>query len=309
MNQNGAMPPSALHEYHLNVDIPEGKSGEYSIEHVHEPEGAEFELATARTAMLGGDPGGTVKFDSPTRWHTLHRDGEGVWMKDIPIEQFQMRKHVKEFTGDVLIGGLGLGVVVNHLAARPEIDTITVIEVSQDVINLVEPYLRDPEGKVTVVQADLFEWLAQVEGRECDVFDHAFFDIWQTDGEDTFLKTVVPLRKLAIENEVVMHDACIECWQETLMRMQLYYSLVARLHNVSFAAQGDNPTLERLKIEPDLYAHPQGNMYWDWSCAFFKWLNEKKRTEELTQRRMQEYAGTYGLSNGEDMWAQIIRDD
>lgn len=290
-------------DYHLVVDIPEGKSGEYSIEHDHKPAGAEFALASARTAMLGGDPGGTLKFDTPTRWHTLRYDG-GIWMQDIPIEQFQMRKHVESFNGDVLIGGLGLGVVVNHLAARPEIDNITVIEVSQDVINLVEPHLKDPEGKVTVLCESLFDYLTHSPY----IFDFAFFDIWQSDGEGTFLNTVVPLRKLAMENGVVQHDSYIQCWNETVMRSQLFFSLVSKVHLMEFAQEG-HPTLERLKIEPDLYAQTQGDIYWDWAVPFFKWLNEKKRAEELTQRRMQEYAGTYGMSDGEDMWAQIIKED
>ncbi len=291
--------------YHLNVDIPEGQSGDYRVEHYHEPAGASFQLSSPRTVMLGGDPAGTVVFDGPTRWHKLKYDG-GTWMSDLPIEQTQMCKHVDMFSGDVLIGGLGLGVVVNHLAARPEIDSVTVVEVSQDVIHLVEPHLKDPEGKVTVLRKDLFHYLARSSEEE-EAFDFAFFDIWQSDGEHTFLTIVVPLRKLAVENGVVCDDSCIQCWNEEVMRSQLFFSLFHKIHLAGFAKEG-HPTLERLKTDPDFFAKPQDDIYWDWSVPFFKWLNEKDRTTELAQQRAREYADVYGMFDGEVAWAQIIEE-
>jgi len=207
------------------------------------------------------------------------------------------------FSGDVLIGGLGLGVVVNHLAARPEIDSITVVEVSQEVIHLVEPHLKDPEDKVTVLREDLVSYLNQ----DPEEFDFAFFDIWQSDGEHTFLTIVIPLRKLAVENGVVGDDTCLQCWNEEVMRSQLYLSLMNKIHLTMFAKEG-HPTLERLKTDPNLFAKPQDDIYWDWSVPFFKWLNKEDRSQELAHQRAREYADVYGMFDGEVAWAQIIEE-
>jgi len=57
--------------------------------------------------------------------------------------------------GRVLCAGLGLGLMVHHLVNRPDIDEIHVVELSGDVIELVEPTLPG-YGDVRVTRADFY---------------------------------------------------------------------------------------------------------------------------------------------------------
>lgn len=77
--------------------------------------------------------------------------------------------HVK---GDVLIGGLGLGLILEELRGRDEVRSVTVVEKNPDVIALVAPTVRlDAE----IVEGDVFEWEPPLGKR----FDTIYMDIWE----------------------------------------------------------------------------------------------------------------------------------
>lgn len=59
--------------------------------------------------------------------------------------------------GDIIIGGLGIGMIIMAIQDKPEVNTITVIEKNQEVIDLVASQLNFND-KVNIVCADVFEW-------------------------------------------------------------------------------------------------------------------------------------------------------
>ena len=59
--------------------------------------------------------------------------------------------------GDVLIGGLGIGLIILAIQDNPEVHSITVIEKNQEVIDMVATQLPLNE-KVKIIQADVFLW-------------------------------------------------------------------------------------------------------------------------------------------------------
>jgi spermidine synthase len=72
-----------------------------------------------------------------------------------------------------VINGLGLGVCLKAILEKTEIESVTVIEKSKDVINLVEPsFLDDP--RVTIIHADALEWKAPRNVK----YDFVWHDIW-----------------------------------------------------------------------------------------------------------------------------------
>ena len=96
-------------------------------------------------------------------------------MSDLPIEQTQHDVALDGFTGSVLVAGLGIGYAANVLAANSDVDDVTIVEISPEVVQLVGPHIRDPDGKVEIVTDDIFNYLHElVEG---DWFDFCFFDI------------------------------------------------------------------------------------------------------------------------------------
>tara|TARA_R110000751_G_scaffold109345_7_gene206454 strand:- start:8422 stop:8985 length:564 start_codon:yes stop_codon:yes gene_type:complete len=76
-------------------------------------------------------------------------------------------------TGDVLIGGLGIGFVHQTLMDNPDVTSVTIIEKSQDVIDLVwEHCVKD--DTFTLIKADIETWVPP----EDSSWDVAWFDTW-----------------------------------------------------------------------------------------------------------------------------------
>ena len=131
----------------IEVDVPNGISGNYRIETF---EVKEKELSQMISLMKYGRrvPAGTYK--------RLMRNGT-VIMSNTPDEIRDFREFVYKAEGSILINGLGLGVMLKALLNKSKITDITVIEKSQDVINLVAPtFLNDK--RVTIINEDAFEY-------------------------------------------------------------------------------------------------------------------------------------------------------
>ena len=116
----------------------------------------------------------------------LHRGS--VVMSDTPSE---IREHfdiVRRAEGHVLVTGLGLGIVANALQRKPNVESVTVIEISPDVIKLVGPSFKRKK-KVTIIQADAFTW--KPDGQR---FDWGWHDIWTNSCVDN-LKEMTKLKR------------------------------------------------------------------------------------------------------------------
>jgi hypothetical protein len=292
-----------VNNYLNQVAIPKGKSGSYAIEHFVHPANEPMDFGVMRSALIGGQKVERVTFDAPTTWHRLVYGG-GVWMTDLPIEQQQTRDCLKGFSGNVLVGGLGIGLAANWLASRPEVKSVTVIELSKEVIELVEPHLIDPEKKIKVVKADLLKWLKNRPVTKKTVFDWAFYDIWQSDGEGTFFQTVVPLRKLSVP---FVPDERVVCWNEDVMRGQLAFGL----HSRYLFATNPPPLPPGSKaVSPSLkdLAHPKEKNIWiDWSVLFFQAVERGAITEANRVDMIQFYAGSYGRPGFEEDWKRATK--
>jgi hypothetical protein len=278
--------------YYPILRIPEGKLGRFAVLHVHRPAGTTLKLASFRTAY-NGQPvpkEHTIHFPMDTIWHQLTESG-GVWMTDDPIEQHQHNSILRGFSGHVLVGGLGLGYAVTRLAFMPKVKTITVIERYQNVISLVWPYLaKAVHTKSTVVRADLFKWLkAAAPARP---FDYGFYDIWQSDSEDTFHHTVVPLRQLS-HGKVQQ----VRCWNEDVMRGQLLRGIESRfllLANPELRPDGwqDGRKLEDILLQDHSIYQRWAKPFWERALAAKdgrEWPNPK------WLREAQKYVLAYGM--------------
>lgn len=104
-------------------------------------------------------------------------DGWKDWMVDSPYEWYAMGEYSMRAHGPrVLVGGLGLGLILHHLTMRRDIDEITVVEVSGDVIQIISPYIPRDQ-RIGIIQGDIFDVIPRLasEGRE---FDTIIIDIW-----------------------------------------------------------------------------------------------------------------------------------
>jgi len=152
------------------VDVPEGKSGIWSVEKFTVSEkDSEFDRLRAL------NPSSMGRYVAPGTYTSLKR-GNKLIMSDTSDE---IRDHIYFITradGNVLIAGLGIGMVLNGVATQHGVEKITVIEKSPDVIKLVADHYRaKPYGsKLEIIEADIFDW-KPAKGVK---YDHAWFDIW-----------------------------------------------------------------------------------------------------------------------------------
>lgn len=147
----------------------------------------------------------------PGTYIKLTHNGECV-MSDTSMEKRTNMDFYCNAYGDVLIGGLGIGMIVLAIQDKPEVKSITVIEKYSEVIDMVAPQL-DFNEKVKIICADVFEWKPE-NGVKYDV---SYMDIWNWINEDVYEKDMKPLkRKYArfLRSKSENPNRYNKCWAE-----------------------------------------------------------------------------------------------
>jgi len=159
---------SQYHQY--RVDVPEGEIGNWRVKRFTvDKAAADIERMRALFSSAAGR--GVPEGD----YTQLTRSGTVV-MSDTPDE---IRDHIffmRRATGRVLIHGLGLGVALNHILQKEEVEHVTVIELAPEVINLVGPHWLERYGsdQLEIIQADAFTWKPPKGIR----YNTVWHDIW-----------------------------------------------------------------------------------------------------------------------------------
>lgn len=133
------------------VNIPEGESGDWKVEHLTISED-EAKFNNLRAVI------GSTRWIKAGEYTRLTYRGSVV-MSDTPVEMRDHMEAVYRAKGHVLINGLGLGMVAVACLDKPEVEHVTVIEISQDVISLVAPTLKERYGeRLEIICADALTW-------------------------------------------------------------------------------------------------------------------------------------------------------
>ena len=147
----------------------------------------------------------------PGTYIRLLHNGECV-MSDTSMEQRTNLRFCSKAYGDIIIGGLGIGMIVMAIQDKPEVRSITIIEKNQEVIDLVASQLKFND-KVSIICADVFEW----KPKRGVKYDMTYMDIWNWINEDVYKKEVQPLKRKYVrflrpksENP----NRFNECWAE-----------------------------------------------------------------------------------------------
>lgn len=67
-------------------------------------------------------------------------DGK-TWMVDDPAHWWTICEQAREYSGNVVCAGLGLGLMAHALRANPKVEKITVIERDERVVQAISPFL------------------------------------------------------------------------------------------------------------------------------------------------------------------------
>lgn len=136
------------------------------------------------------------------------RHGIEVVMSDTDMEKRTNARFVANAHGNVLIGGLGIGMILLAIQDKSNVEKIIVVEKSEEVIELVKDQLP-LNNKVEIVHADVWEYVPLCK------FNTIYMDIWNFINTDVYKDSMKPLlsryRKFLIAKE---DDAnrYIDCW-------------------------------------------------------------------------------------------------
>ena len=112
-------------------------------------------------------------------------------MSDTTAETRDLLPLAREAKGEVLIAGLGLGVAIDLVMKDKDVKHVTVIEISQEIIDLVGGHFKDKYGdKLTIINADILKWKAPKDAH----YDYCWFDIWDDICADN-LKDMTKLKR------------------------------------------------------------------------------------------------------------------
>ena len=183
--------------YYKNVRITDIKDGNWELR---------WERYPAYRGVIAGDmtlledfteipPLGffTEDFDFPAVL-----EGGNEWMTLTPVDLDTCEEAIFAARGRVITFGLGLGYYAYMVSEKPEVESVTVVEKSPEVIKLFKKHILPQfknKDKVKIVEADAFEYAEKVMPRER--YDLAFVDTWRdsSDGAPMYLR-MKPLEKL-----------------------------------------------------------------------------------------------------------------
>ncbi len=118
------------------------------------------------------------------------------WVSVCPSEVFSMAPDIPEAKGKVLVLGLGLGYYPYRICENDEVESITIVEKSPEVIRLfreeILPHFSNKKP-IRVVTEDAFSFLERVRPGD---FDFCYADIWEgwADGAECMEK-ILPHEK------------------------------------------------------------------------------------------------------------------
>lgn len=116
-------------------------------------------------------------FDFEYNFPCILEDGN-LWMSVTPSELITMQKSIDEVSGNVLTLGCGLGVYAYLVSNKENVKSMTIVEISDEVINLFEKFILPKfkyKEKIKIIKADAFEYMGQLED---GLYDYCFADIW-----------------------------------------------------------------------------------------------------------------------------------
>lgn len=143
----------------IKVDLPNMEKGEWKVEKFTVDRQDFHSLMRGRGLPIG---------DTFTR---LMRHGTVV-MSDTPAEMRDHYSALYHASGSCLINGLGIGMILKNILLKPEVIDITVIEISQDLIDIISPHYSD--SRVTFICSDAMAFKPP-KGK---IYNMVWHDIW-----------------------------------------------------------------------------------------------------------------------------------
>lgn len=234
--------------YYINIKIPNVKHGSWELKSETYPA---YRGVICDDMMLEDDfrevpPLGFFKEDFA--FPAVLEDGN-EWMTLTPVDLDTCEEAIARAHGRVVTFGLGLGYYAYMVSEKSDVESITVVEKSRDVIDLFERYIfpqfTHPE-KVRIVNDDAFLYAEHTMPKE--KFDVAFVDTWRdaSDGTPMYEK-MRALEHLSPDTEFLYW---IENFLISRLRALRFADLMDRIERgASDAPRSYEEAVEELKME------------------------------------------------------------
>lgn len=176
--------------YYKNIKIPDAKFGHWELK--YEKYNA-YEAFVCNELILCDDfkEIQSIGFFNEDFYYPAVMENGHEWMAIKPNETATIKFAVDAAFGKVVTFGLGMGYYPYLVSLKDNVDSITIVERSEEVIKLFKKYIlpqfEHPE-KVRIVCADAFEYAEKQMPHE--KFKYAFADTWHdvSDGLEMYLK-------------------------------------------------------------------------------------------------------------------------
>ena len=141
----------------------------------------------------------------------LNKSNECIMSSNL-FERLTNQNFIDTAKGDVIIFGLGLGLIIFPLLEDDEVTSITVIDKSVDIIDNIGPIIKkyDVNDKLTIINGDVFTYYQQLNDAK---FDVAYFDYWNI-VDSTIYNDMETLKELYKNN--IKETGQIMYWYEDL---------------------------------------------------------------------------------------------
>lgn len=231
--------------YYRNIRLDNVKDGEWEIRTEEYPP---YRGVICQDMEIGDDfsevpPLGF--FTETFRFPAILENGN-EWMTLTPVDLDTCEEAIKEAKGKVVTFGLGLGYYAYMVSEKPEVESVTVVELSADLIRLFEKHILPQmpnRHKIKIVNADAFLYAEKTMPEEN--FDIAFVDTWRdaSDGAPMYRR----MKPLEAKNPNTKFLYWIENFLISRIRAENFARIMEKIDNGEYAPDSFDEILKKIK--------------------------------------------------------------
>jgi len=163
-------------------------------------------------------------FETDIDLPVLKEGSNKVWMSPAISEIESMGDGIEKGHGKCMTMGLGIGVLQYLWLLKDEVESVTIIEFNQDVIDLFEKYIRPQfktNKKLEIIHGNAFDYY---NDEFLNQFDYVYVDFWESTEDGLEFYTKLMEKKINFPH--------IDYWIEDSMLYALKYIIAPYLYTV-----------------------------------------------------------------------------
>lgn len=166
--------------YFKNIDFYEKHQGDYELRYNEfMPYEVDIYSPPKRLPQMHIDIPRVSCFTHTLKYPAIGQTSiKSTWMSVTPNEVYTMSDAISNAKGKVLTLGCGMGYFAYMASLKNEVESVTIVEIEQDIIDLFEKHILPQfqhKEKITIIKEDAVEYMKELTDGE---FDYCFADIW-----------------------------------------------------------------------------------------------------------------------------------